>query len=70
MSIKFLTENIFIVLRRYQFCLFKILDNKSGFISKEKEVEFVTEKDNISLDYLNISTYVPMITAIYRVSKL
>lgn len=34
LSIKFMSENIFLVLRRYQFCLFKILDNKSGFISK------------------------------------
>lgn len=34
LSIKFMSESIFIVLRRYQFCLFKILDNKSGFISK------------------------------------
>lgn len=36
LSIKFVTDNVFIVLRRYQFCMFKILDNKSGFISKEK----------------------------------
>lgn len=34
LSIKFMTSNIFLVLRRYQYCLFKILDDKSGFISK------------------------------------
>ena len=49
--------------------MFKILDNKSGFISKEKEIDFITEKDNISLDYQNIATYVPMVTAIYRTTK-
>lgn len=69
LSIKFISENIFLVLRRYQFCLFKILDNKSGFISKEKEIEFVTEKDNISLDYQNIATYVPMVAVIYKSNK-
>lgn len=69
LSIKFLTDNVFVVLRRYQFCMFKILDNKSGFISKEKEIDFITEKDNISLDYQNIATYVPMVTAIYRTTK-
>lgn len=66
LAIKFMTDHIFLVLRRYQFCLYKILDNKSGFISKEKEVDFITEKDNISLDYQNIATYVPMVTVIHN----
>lgn len=49
------------VLRRYQFIVFKILDEQSGFISKEREVDYVTEKDNISLDYLSIQNVVPMV---------
>lgn len=60
-SIKFISEDIFLVLRRYQFCIFKILNEKSGFISKEREIEYVIEKENVSLDYGNIQTIVPMV---------
>ena len=35
-SIRFIKEDLFIVLRRYQFCIFKVLEEKLGFISKEK----------------------------------
>jgi hypothetical protein len=40
MSIKFLDEINFIVIRKHQYNIFKILHKKSDFISKEQEISY------------------------------
>lgn len=62
MSIKFLDDFHFIVIRKHQYFIFKILQKKSEFISKEQEVSYDFESTEIAINYQELGHYVPTAT--------
>lgn len=51
---------MFFILRKHEYYLFKILNKKSEFLSKEQTTSFELESCSISLNYKELAMFVPV----------
>jgi hypothetical protein len=49
----------FIVVRKNHYIIFKILQKKNDFISKEKDISYELESTEISINYKALQHYIP-----------
>ena len=59
---RFVNEDHFFVLRKHDYYLFKILNKKGDFLSKEEQTEYELEVCPVGLDYRHLQIYVPIVS--------